>query len=128
MDYQQLAPPPPPPPSSAPNSANILHQVTVVQQQQQQHTSAATNQQQPHPHIVVAPALQAPPSSQIQALTNVQHAHQIHGPLPSIHDDSASSRWSQYQHIWRQHHVYINGTGIIYTGYKFLLQFFFSYQ
>ncbi|XP_014218948.1 hepatic leukemia factor-like isoform X2 [Copidosoma floridanum] len=95
MEYQQLVPPPVP--------SALLHH---PQQQPQ-------GPQAPHPHIVVAPAHnpqqqppQPPPPSSMPPTT---HAHQIHAPLPSLHEDSASSRWTQYQHLWRQHHVYMNG-------------------
>ncbi|KAJ8667324.1 hypothetical protein QAD02_008986, partial [Eretmocerus hayati] len=98
MEYQQLAPPPPPPPPAVSQvvPAAILH----VQQQQQQQQQQGP---QSHPHIVV------PTQQQQGHMPPVGHgAHQIHAPLPSIHEDSASSRWSQYQHLWRQHHVYMN--------------------
>ncbi|XP_023314554.1 hepatic leukemia factor-like isoform X10 [Trichogramma pretiosum] len=113
MDYQQLAPPPP---ATGPTPANMLHSVVAAQQQQQQQQQQQTSAgnggppppQNQHPHIVVAPAHQQQPMSLPPAIQ--QHAHQIHAPLPSLHDDvSASSRWSQYQHMWRQHHVHING-------------------
>lgn len=107
MEYQQLAPPPVP---------GVLHQAHHPQQHQQP-------VQPQHPHIVVAPAHQ--PQSQQQPppppLPPTSHGHQVHPPLPPIHDDSTSSRWSQYQHLWRQHHVYMNGmltTGHIYKRYQ----------
>ncbi|XP_015522111.1 thyrotroph embryonic factor isoform X14 [Neodiprion pinetum] len=90
MEYQQLAPPPVP---------VVIHQV----HHPQQHPPGPQ-----HPHIVVAPAhqqTQQPPAP----LPPTSHAHQVHTPLPPIHDDSTSSRWTQYQHLWRQHHVYMNG-------------------
>ncbi|KAK2586581.1 hypothetical protein KPH14_011460 [Odynerus spinipes] len=98
MEYQQLAPPPVP--------AGVLHQAHHPQQHQQPPP--------PHPHIVVAPAHQPQPQQQQsnptqQALPPTSHGHQVHAPLPPIHDDSTSSRWTQYQHLWRQHHVYMNG-------------------
>ncbi|XP_033224143.1 thyrotroph embryonic factor isoform X2 [Belonocnema kinseyi] len=91
MEYQQLAPPPVP---------GVLHQAHHPQQHQPPGP-------QPHPHIVVAPAHQQ--QSQPPPLPPASHAHQVHAPLPSIHADSASSRWNQYQHLWRQHPMYING-------------------
>lgn len=98
MEYQQLAPPPVP---------GVLHQAAHHPQQHQQPV-----QPPPHPHIVVAPAHQ-PQSQQQQPppppLPPASHGHQVHPPLPPIHEDSTSSRWSQYQHLWRQHHVYMNG-------------------
>ncbi|XP_015126013.1 thyrotroph embryonic factor isoform X4 [Diachasma alloeum] len=103
MEYQQLVPPPVP----------VSHQ---SHHSQQQHPNQQSHHQQavvatvppPHPHIVLAPAhqTQQPPPNLPPPTT---HAHQVHPPLPSIHDDSTSSRWTQYQHIWRQHHVYMNG-------------------
>ncbi|KAL0126292.1 hypothetical protein PUN28_004996 [Cardiocondyla obscurior] len=100
MEYQQLAPPPVP--------AGVLHA--------QAHHPQPQHQQQPvqppqHPHIVVAPAHQQPQSQQPPPppLPPTSHGHQVHPPLPPIHEDSTSSRWSQYQHLWRQHHVYMNG-------------------
>ncbi|XP_076293546.1 thyrotroph embryonic factor isoform X6 [Lasioglossum baleicum] len=96
MEYQQLAPPPVP---------GVLHQAHHQQQQHQQTV------QPPQPHIVVAPAHQQQPQQPPPPpLPPTSHGHQVvHGPLPPIHDDSTSSRWSQYQHLWRQHHVYVNG-------------------
>ncbi|XP_024942319.1 thyrotroph embryonic factor isoform X8 [Cephus cinctus] len=91
MEYQQLAPPPVP---------GVLHQAHHPQQHQPPGP--------PHPHIVVAPAHQQQPQPP-PPLPPTSHAHQVHAPLPPIHDDSTSSRWSQYQHLWRQHHVYMNG-------------------
>ncbi|XP_025267046.1 thyrotroph embryonic factor isoform X5 [Camponotus floridanus] len=100
MEYQQLAPPPVP--------AGVLHA-------QAHHPPQSQHQQQPvqppqHPHIVVAPAhqqqSQQPPPP---PLPPTPHGHPVHPPLPPIHDDSTSSRWTQYQHLWRQHHVYMNG-------------------
>ncbi|XP_016836688.1 hepatic leukemia factor isoform X10 [Nasonia vitripennis] len=97
MEYQQLAPPPVP--------VAVLHQTHHPQQSQQ-----PGGPQAPHPHIVVAPAHNGPPpQQQQQQMPPTTHAHQIHAPLPSLHEDSASSRWTQYQHLWRQHHVYMNG-------------------
>ncbi|XP_024878790.1 thyrotroph embryonic factor isoform X2 [Temnothorax curvispinosus] len=99
MEYQQLAPPPVP--------AGVLHT--------QAHHPPPQHQQQPvqppqHPHIVVAPAHQQPQSQPPPPpLPPTSHGHQVHPPLPPIHEDSTSSRWSQYQHLWRQHHVYMNG-------------------
>lgn len=94
MEYQQLAPPPVP---------GVLHQAHHQQQHQQP-------VQPPHPHIVVAPAHQQQPQQPPPPpLPPTSHNHQVHAPLPPIHDDSTSSRWSQYQHLWRQHHVYVNG-------------------
>lgn len=95
MEYQQLAPPPVP--------TGILHHPQASQQQPQPPPPQA-----PHPHIVVAPGPQQP-----QAIATNGHPA-IH-PLPSIHEDSASSRWTQYQHLWRQHHVYMNGTQMIFA-------------
>ncbi|OAD53112.1 hypothetical protein WN48_10741 [Eufriesea mexicana] len=93
MEYQQLVPPPVP-----------LHQAHHQQHQQQP-------VQPPHPHIVVAPAHQQQPQQPPPPpLPPTSHGHQVHAPLPSIHEDSTSSRWSQYQHLWRQHHVYVNGS------------------
>ncbi|XP_008558716.1 thyrotroph embryonic factor isoform X1 [Microplitis demolitor] len=115
MEYQQLVSPAVtvvqhathhPQPTTQPQS----------QQQQQTHHQQQQNQSQvtvppSHPHIVLAPAHQPqqpqPPPPNLPPPTT--HAHQLHPPLPPIHDDSTSSRWTQYQHIWRQHHVYING-------------------
>ncbi|XP_076652627.1 thyrotroph embryonic factor isoform X4 [Halictus rubicundus] len=96
MEYQQLAPPPVP---------GVLHQAHHQQQQHQQTV------QPPQPHIVVAPAHQQQPQQPPPPpLPPTSHGHQVvHAPLPPIHDDSTSSRWSQYQHLWRQHHVYVNG-------------------
>ncbi|XP_078035595.1 thyrotroph embryonic factor-like isoform X2 [Augochlora pura] len=95
MEYQQLAPPPVP---------GVLHQAHHPQQQHQQTV------QPPQPHIVVAPAHQQQPQQPPPPpLPPTPHGHQVHAPLPPIHDDSTSSRWSQYQHLWRQHHVYVNG-------------------
>ncbi|XP_071647769.1 thyrotroph embryonic factor isoform X4 [Temnothorax longispinosus] len=99
MEYQQLAPPPVP--------TGVLHT--------QAHHPPPQHQQQPvqppqHPHIVVAPAHQQPQSQPPPPpLPPTSHGHQVHPPLPPIHEDSTSSRWSQYQHLWRQHHVYMNG-------------------
>ncbi|XP_053996338.1 thyrotroph embryonic factor isoform X1 [Hylaeus anthracinus] len=94
MEYQQLAPPP------VPVTLHPAHH-------QQQHQQPV---QPPHPHIVVAPALQQQPQQPPPPpLPPTSHGHQVHAPLPPIHDDSTSSRWSQYQHLWRQHHVYVNG-------------------
>ncbi|XP_017884883.1 thyrotroph embryonic factor isoform X7 [Ceratina calcarata] len=95
MEYQQLAPPPVP---------GVLHQA-----HHQQHPQQAPVQT-PHPHIVVAPAHQQQPQQPPPPpLPPTSHSHQVHTPLPPIHEDSTSSRWSQYQHLWRQHHVYVNG-------------------
>ncbi|XP_076230120.1 thyrotroph embryonic factor isoform X3 [Nomia melanderi] len=95
MEYQQLAPPPVP---------GVLHQAHHQQQQHQQPV------QPPQPHIVVAPAHQQQPQQPPPPpLPPTSHGHQVHAPLPPIHDDSTSSRWTQYQHLWRQHHVYVNG-------------------
>ncbi|KOC67259.1 Hepatic leukemia factor [Habropoda laboriosa] len=95
MEYQQLAPPPVP---------GVLHQAHHQQQHQQQPV------QPPHPHIVVAPAHQQQPQQPPPPpLPPTSHGHQVHAPLPPIHEDSTSSRWTQYQHLWRQHHVYVNG-------------------
>ncbi|KYN32507.1 Hepatic leukemia factor [Trachymyrmex septentrionalis] len=101
MEYQQLAPPPVP--------AGVLHTQAHHPQPQPQHQQPVQPPQ--HPHIVVAPAHQQPQSQQPPPppLPPTSHGHQVHPPLPSIHDDSTSSRWSQYQHLWRQHHVYMNG-------------------
>ncbi|KAK0081659.1 hypothetical protein PV326_007557 [Microctonus aethiopoides] len=101
MDYQQLVPPPVP---VVPHQSHHHH--NSQQQQQQQPALAAVPPT--HPHIVLAPAHQPqqPPPNLPPPTT---HAHQVHPPLPPIHDDSTSSRWTQYQHIWRQHHVYVNG-------------------
>lgn len=97
MEYQQLAPPPVP---------GVLHQAHHQQHQQQP-------VQPPHPHIVVAPAHQQQPQQPPPPpLPPTSHGHQVHAPLPPIHEDSTSSRWSQYQHLWRQHHVYVNGTSL----------------
>ncbi|EZA50105.1 hypothetical protein X777_11548 [Ooceraea biroi] len=108
MEYQQLAPPPIP--------AGVLHTQAhhpqpPHQQQQQQQPQQPPVQPPQHPHIVVAPAHQQPQSQQPPppSLPPASHGHQVHPPLPPIHDDSTSSRWSQYQHLWRQHHVYMNG-------------------
>nr|XP_012218185.1 PREDICTED: thyrotroph embryonic factor isoform X8 [Linepithema humile] len=103
MEYQQLAPPPVP--------AGVLHTQAHHPQHQQQQQQQQPVQQQQHPHIVVAPAHQQPQSQQPPPppLPPTSHSHQVHPPLPPIHDDSTSSRWSQYQHLWRQHHVYMNG-------------------
>lgn len=109
MEYQQLAPPPVP--------AGVLHA-------QAHHPPQSQHQQQPvqppqHPHIVVAPAhqqqSQQPPPP---PLPPTSHGHQVHPPLPPIHDDSTSSRWTQYQHLWRQHHVYMNGRGLSLTRFE----------
>lgn len=98
MEYQQLPPPPVP---------GVLHQAHHQQHQQQP-------VQPPHPHIVVAPAHQQQPQQPPPPpLPPTSHGHQVHAPLPPIHEDSTSSRWSQYQHLWRQHHVYVNGTRIL---------------
>ncbi|XP_018368744.1 PREDICTED: thyrotroph embryonic factor isoform X2 [Trachymyrmex cornetzi] len=98
MEYQQLAPPPVP--------AGVLH--TQAHHPQPQHQQPVQPPQ--HPHIVVAPAHQQPQSQPPPPpLPPTSHGHQVHPPLPPIHDDSTSSRWSQYQHLWRQHHVYMNG-------------------
>ncbi|XP_050456759.1 thyrotroph embryonic factor isoform X4 [Cataglyphis hispanica] len=101
MEYQQLAPPP--------VSAGVLH-AQAHHPPQSQHQQQPVQPPQPHPHIVVAPAhqqqSQQPPPP---PLPPASHGHQVHPPLPPIHDDSTSSRWSQYQHLWRQHHVYMNG-------------------
>ncbi|KAK9500013.1 hypothetical protein O3M35_002926 [Rhynocoris fuscipes] len=35
------------------------------------------------------------------------HVHQFHQLHPLAPDTSA--RWTQYQQLWRQHHMYING-------------------
>ncbi|KOX67821.1 hypothetical protein WN51_07674 [Melipona quadrifasciata] len=92
MEYQQLPPPPVP---------GVLHQAHHQQHQQQP-------VQPPHPHIVVAPAHQQQPQQPPPPpLPPTSHGHQVHAPLPPIHEDSTSSRWSQYQHLWRQHHVYL---------------------
>ncbi|XP_011879727.1 PREDICTED: thyrotroph embryonic factor isoform X7 [Vollenhovia emeryi] len=103
MEYQQLAPPPVP--------AGVLH--TQAHHPQPQHQQQQQQPVQPpqHPHIVVAPAHQQPQSQQPPPppLPPTSHGHQVHPPLPPIHEDSTSSRWSQYQHLWRQHHVYMNG-------------------
>ncbi|XP_018403034.1 PREDICTED: thyrotroph embryonic factor isoform X2 [Cyphomyrmex costatus] len=100
MEYQQLAPPPVP--------AGVLH--TQAHHPQPQHQQQPVQPPQ-HPHIVVAPAHQQPQSQQPPPppLPPTSHGHQVHPPLPPIHEDSTSSRWSQYQHLWRQHHVYMNG-------------------
>ncbi|KAG7189728.1 hypothetical protein KM043_017395 [Ampulex compressa] len=95
MEYQQLAPPPVP--------GVVLHQAHHPQQHQQ-------TVQPPHPHIVVAPAHQQQPQQPPPPpIPPTSHGHQVHAPLPPIHEDSTSSRWTQYQHLWRQHHVYMNG-------------------
>ncbi|KAG5325232.1 HLF factor, partial [Pseudoatta argentina] len=99
MEYQQLAPPPVP--------TGVLH--TQAHHPQPQHQQPVQPPQ--HPHIVVAPAHQQSQSQQPPPppLPPTSHGHQVHPPLPPIHEDSTSSRWSQYQHLWRQHHVYMNG-------------------
>ena len=109
MEYQQLAPPPLP---------GVLHQAHHPQQHQPPGP-------QPHPHIVVAPAHQQQSQPPPPPLPPASHAHQVHAPLPSIHADSASSRWNQYQHLWRQHPMYINGT-ILFLGYMLYLEEYHS--
>ncbi|XP_044014660.1 thyrotroph embryonic factor-like isoform X2 [Aphidius gifuensis] len=104
QQQQQPQPPPPPPPLPQQQQQHHHHQ-----QHQSQQQSIATTVPSSHPHIVLAsihPPQQTPPNL---PPPTTPHAHQIHPPLPSIHDDSTSSRWTQYQHIWRQHHVYMNG-------------------
>lgn len=93
MDYQQLAPPGPVP-QVAQQQGSILHPPGPP--------PPGPTPGPPHPHIVV------PQQSHPQQLAPAG------GPLPSLHEDSASSRWSQYQHLWRQHHVYMNGESLSY--------------
>ncbi|XP_063987170.1 hepatic leukemia factor isoform X3 [Diachasmimorpha longicaudata] len=102
MEYQQLVPP------SVPVSHQSHHSQQHPNQQSHHQQAVVATVPPPHPHIVLAPAhqTQQPPPNLPPPTT---HAHQVHPPLPSIHDDSTSSRWTQYQHIWRQHHVYMNG-------------------
>lgn len=109
MEYQQLV---------SPSVTVVQHgphhpQPTTQPQSQQQPHHQPQNQSQvvppSHPHIVLAPAHQPQPQPPPNLPPPTTHAHQLHPPLPPIHDDSTSSRWTQYQHIWRQHHVYING-------------------
>lgn len=38
--------------------------------------------------------------------TATQHLHQLHSLAP----DTTSARWTQYQQLWRQHHMFINNT------------------
>ncbi|XP_011315358.1 thyrotroph embryonic factor isoform X6 [Fopius arisanus] len=104
MEYQQLAPPPVPVVSHQSHHPQVQH----PNQQSHHQQAVVATVPPPHPHIVLAPAHQnqQPPPNLPPPTT---HAHQVHPPLPSIHDDSTSSRWTQYQHIWRQHHVYMNG-------------------
>ncbi|XP_034943537.1 thyrotroph embryonic factor isoform X9 [Chelonus insularis] len=109
MEYQQLV--------SSPVSVVQSHHPQQPQQQQQNHhhhpaqsqqaQTPVTSVQSSHPHIVLAPAHQ-PQQPPPNLPPPTSHAHQVH-PLPPIHDDSTSSRWTQYQHIWRQHQVYMNG-------------------
>lgn len=49
-----------------------------------------------HNHAAVTPA--QPPAH-----------HQFHQLHPLAPDSCSSSRWSQYQQLWRQHHMFING-------------------
>ncbi|XP_043285960.1 thyrotroph embryonic factor-like isoform X8 [Venturia canescens] len=112
MEYQQLAPP---------SVQVVLHQSHHPQQQptpnpqtQQHQQNQGTPQQPPpppppppHPHIVLAPAHQPQPPPPPLPPPPTIHPHPVHPPLPPIHDDSTSSRWTHYQHIWRQQHAYV---------------------
>lgn len=44
-----------------------------------------------------------------------QHLHQLHSfaPAAAAAAADASNRWSQYQQLWRQHQMFINGMHIL---------------